>query len=173
MPDLHGTIEEMTTTDASSAFLIVSISNTGAPTIVTAYSLAASLIGGEVRMGARQVVPEHHTINYPNGLKDYVYGDDSLLNRTSVSPIPRGGQVLGRLKFDFPKTRQSDLAAAGVKFTLTFRDIWGKAYSAVSVNSSSVIGESGLMEYPTIHPRTVAPPTSPPCTDSSSPKEKI
>jgi hypothetical protein len=174
MPVLHGTIEEEATTDASSVYLIVSISNTGAPTIVNGYGLTASLTGGEVRTGERKIVSEHETINYPNGLKDYVYGEDSLLNRTAVLPIPRGGQVLGRLKFDFPKTRQSDLAAAGVKFTLTFRDSWGKTYSALIVNSSSVIGgESGLSEYPTIHPRTVAPPAATPCTDGSSPKEKV
>jgi hypothetical protein len=152
--------------------LIASISNTGAPTVTIAYDLTATLISGEVRTGRLLTVPDQLTINFTNEVKDYVYGSDSLVVRTYTTQIQRGGSALGRLIFGFAGTTQNDLTASGVKLSLTVRDAWNRPYSTAQViHASSLIGE--MPEYPSIHPRHIPFPVTPPCTsENTSPSQK-
>jgi hypothetical protein len=144
-PEFGATVQSFeeltpTTTDArgrsslakedTALFFVLTISNTGAPSVVANWRLEVRLQG----QGA-PIFPELVYIRNPIKLKrqtsiqTYI-PEDALYNKTQEQPIPTNGQQTGFLVFLLKGIPANSDAFTGAVMTVSFTDIKKRTYSA-------------------------------------------
>jgi hypothetical protein len=160
-PNLRADIEEVTIGTIAAgtpvAWVIAYISNSGAPSAVGPYDFSVRLPRGDrLLQGGRMTIPDFTTITYGNQGIEYVYGADSLTEKT-LRPIQRGERVYGRLLFTFPGVPLSDLESLVTQFELQFVDVWNRHYSATYSPHGT---NANPLEFPGMRPRFTKPAES-------------
>ncbi len=109
----------------TSVVLVVSVKNLGAPSIVDAYFLTATLNDGRKYPAVQYFFPEFMTLVGPSGTLTY-YGKDAIEEKTGAIPIEHNGKRTGVLWFRFPTIPFKDFSQEGTELTLSTRDINGQ-----------------------------------------------
>jgi hypothetical protein len=122
---VQGTRSDTGTTEV---FIEAAIKNTGTPTIAEGYQLSIVGNGVDVRNASSTYIPEKLTIHNPDGSTWEFYGKDALYEKTN-HPIPEGGMEVGWLRYEILGKVPYEKAKEWT-WTVTFRDIRGKEYSA-------------------------------------------
>lgn len=138
-PNLTGKIDEIISgytpeLNAISLFMMASVRNIGAPTVVEGWSL-------DIEYGGAKFLPIQAFI--PDGYRLFDEGhrvvatfrrQDALYEKTA-SPVPTGGLERGWLRYIVKGLRDEDRHKSGIKYTLHFSDVRGKAYTAVQIST--------------------------------------
>lgn len=116
--------------DSSFAHLVVSVSNTGAPSIATDYSLTVKFASGATKTGQAFSIPTKGAKlpHLSGGGTEMIYREDHLPRKT-MQPIPKGGCVQGLLLFMVEGATMQDLRTIGTLYRVEFKDLWGKRMS--------------------------------------------
>lgn len=137
-PNLSATIDRVNsgivdTNEGPTTYLtiIASIRNTGAPSIAEKFTLTVHPPKGGLIKGILQLYPDNFVLKYLSGKTETLYGMDAL-DYKAAQPIPRGGMVRGRLFYLFPKFPLQSIEVPGVKLELSFTDVHGKQYAAIT-----------------------------------------
>lgn len=116
--------------DSTSVVLVVSLRNSGMPTVAEGWSLAATLPNGESAKGTPLFLPDKLTLSGPTGEIAY-QGTDALYDKAIKGPIVFGGMVRGVLWFAFPSVPIDAFNQPGTTLVLSCVDVLGKKHSAV------------------------------------------
>jgi hypothetical protein len=132
--------------------LVVEISNTGAPSIATDYTLTITFPSGAKKVAQQIAIPpKGFTMPHiSSGASETFYAEDYLPRKT-IQPIPKGGCVQGIMVFMVQGASMGDLKAIGVNHHLEFKDLWGASYYADIQNNGM---EDNLMAWPGIRDST-------------------
>jgi len=135
--------------DAGVAQLVVAISNTGAPSIATDYTLTIKFASGVTKIGQSVAIPNEglrmpHKAGQAGGVSETIYREDHLPRKT-IQPIPKGGSVQGILLFAVEGATMQDLRSIGTSYHLEFKDLWGALYT-VDVQNTGIADV--LMDFP-------------------------
>jgi hypothetical protein len=110
----------------TSFFALVSLKNSGTPSITDDWKMTAIIDDGEVLTA----LPSPK--GYAAGIISYEL-PDSIYNKTARIPLARGSSEIGYVDFLFVGVRREALLRPGTKFTIHFRDVTGKEYSLIHV----------------------------------------
>lgn len=150
-PSMHGTIEEVVTGDdvdigAAAIFVLMAVRNTGAQSIVEGFRLSIK----SDTLTFNNISP----LLFPKGLnlKDNESAKDKLMEldastamyEKSVNPIPRGDLMRGWLLYSLKGINADQIRKVGTKFTVVFKDVFGKAYES---SPYAMTGKSGIARY--------------------------
>jgi hypothetical protein len=142
-PRLVGSIEQTYQGDASGSdknmypglvVLDVRIRNLGTPSIAEAWHLLIRAANGKEEMDDAWMLPPKlwFTKLDERDRKLHVFRDfdkDALYNK-ALTPIPTGGEVVGKLVFRTRLLTAEEINVRGTRLTLTFFDAYGNSYSA-------------------------------------------
>src|SRR5205814_6315672 len=109
---------------------VVTVSNTGTPSIAKGYRLKVIFPDGTIKSGTGISFPGELRLVHPNGINEMTDNNDLLLRKTIAQPIARGSFVQGRLNFMLPDVPLSELRRIGNTFRVEFDDLWGRKYKA-------------------------------------------
>jgi len=132
--------------------LIVTIKNTGAPTIVERYSMQLKYANGVTVKGQAEAIPENFTVvTYPEGEREILSSADQL-DRKTTQPISTGNLQQGRLMYRFPDVVAAFIRGQGDIIELSYQDVWGKRYVITHKMSSYPIIKPKIQSYPGMTP---------------------
>lgn len=149
--------EDENNTSVPCVWALVSITNTGEPSVVTGVRLTAK-IGGTAVVGKPMSLKQKNTITYKSGATEVIWGDDSLIQKAATKPIPTGDNERGWLLYAFPQLSIENLATIGTVFELTLSDAWNRKYKTTLKYSGL---PAPITNIPGIHPRLQEPPEHP------------
>lgn len=124
-PKLVGTIEQVLFTSRpglplTEIFVLMSIRNTGTPSIVEGYSI--HLQAGDINVSTiTHTIPKELVMTGPNHIITF-HGDDALYHKT-VKPIERGGLLRGWLRYKINGYESSRIDKIGTKLTINLLDV--------------------------------------------------
>ena len=135
LPKLRATIEQIAVgqpaalPDHASIFLLVSVVNTGAPSIADKWKLTVEF--NDQKFTPRPTFQSQPiTLTHADG-SEVTYPIGQALYDVSVKePIATGGRIIGALFFLVPINFRTAQKAQQKKYRLTFEDVWGTEYEA-------------------------------------------
>jgi hypothetical protein len=123
--------------NATPIIMALSISNTGAQSIVRNWGLTVVLPSGDSVDAVPYLLPKVITINGDQGPRK-LYSEDAIYNKT-INPIPTGGEQTGIIMFTLTKFTSTQVKQAGTKFILKFDDVIGTHYFCQSIMKASTV----------------------------------
>ena len=105
---------------------MVSVANTGAPSICEGYSLGIVMPDGNKFDTKRMMLQTNPNLNFSGGRAFTLSKMDFLAAKTASTPIGTGAKVHGYLIFMLSGVAKSLVSVPGTKITLTCQDIRGK-----------------------------------------------
>ena len=162
MPKLRGNIDFFVSSEAGQELgimMVVTIYNTGAPTIVEQYRLLIEPQGGPALPIARpsQLTDEQiwHSPE-PGGPAFRFLRSESLIDKTVVNPIIKGGSAKGNILFVVQNSGIITRTTPKIKLTLSFRDINNKEWFTTTESTLAIPklqGFPGLQSGPVPAPQ--------------------
>jgi len=152
------------TNSQSGSFMsvLVSIRNSGTPTIIENWAFSVVLSDGSELVTERKIIPESLTLS-GDAVDLVITPKDALEEKTIVSPVPTGGMAKGILLFCLPGIEPDNVSRAGNLLRLKFYDVLGREHIAEQKTQAKFVtkpiiwpGISASMKPP--HPNT--PPSS-------------
>lgn len=135
-PKLVGTIrqlavspEQLTAGITTAVFLVATIRNLGAPSIVDTWNLVVKFPDGREIPAEHVVVPGQNAIRIPSGSGHVVYGSEDALYNKTTTPIGRNDEKTGVLAFLVRGVPFEIVRQVGSTFFLSFKDATGKGYA--------------------------------------------
>ncbi len=163
-PNFIPSIEQVATgrylqLDCPIMFVLMSIRNTGAQSIAGAWSLTLKGNGMDKTVPAAYLGERKHLSG--ESVQGVLRVEDTLYEKTQ-QPIPHNGIVSGWLVFVIEGAKVGSADVPGTKFTISFRDVYGKIYEASDEFTAT---PSPLMYVPgagkVIQPKTEKPSAKP------------
>lgn len=111
--------------DEISVLLVVSIINTGSPSIAGWEFLTITLPTGSQVPGIPIVFPKRIDVPDRSGQTETYFGVDALYNKTIDKPIETGGIRRGVLLYLVKNVQWGDLVIPGTKYKLEYIDVFG------------------------------------------------
>jgi hypothetical protein len=140
-----GTGNPKTYPGALSLFLVINVTNLGAPSIVTDYKLIIEIPGRE----PLRLLPTHPgrtlTLTQDDGRSTTYSSEEAIYDKTAERPVPTNGSEKGFLWFIVRGVTRQDLHKDGVTFKLLYKDARGTPYSLSFVTGGI---EMPLQHYP-------------------------
>lgn len=131
-PQLSGSIDRMGLGESAQfgagAFLILSIRNNGAPSIVETWSVTVKTHQRGMLRGQLLATPGTFTLGQGPGAWQLNQAD--LIYEKTLTPIPQGGRVTGWLGAAFGDVPRGELWCPGVVWTVSFADSTGAKHQA-------------------------------------------
>lgn len=125
-PNLSCSIEQVSDThnlDTAVVALVVTVRNTGAPSVAEQYELSVQTASGQV-VGQPLTIPPVLHLTYPNRVIDVNTAMD--LHHKTINPIPHNALKRGYLLFAIPGISSARIDALSLAYEIVFRDINGK-----------------------------------------------
>ncbi len=134
----------------SQAWLVMSIRNIGAPSIVEGFTLRIK--SQDLDLSIRPTfIPEGYQLIGEEGKPIAVFSRKDAIYEKTVEPVGRGGLVRGWLRYDFKGVEAEKVRETGTKWTISFNDVLNRPYTAVRQMTG---GPSGEPQYfPGAEPR--------------------
>lgn len=131
-----GTVEQPFPPPAPLVALVVSLRNTGDPSIAENFALSFSQGGAaSVARGEYRPIPPGFELS-PN---ERISPEDDLADK-AFTRVERGAAIRGRLLFVFPSVTRSAFDINGSMLTLEFVDAWKTKYAAVITRTGTDSG---------------------------------
>ena len=126
----------------ASIVVIVSITNTGAPSIANTWWLVAKTADGQKEYVGMPWVTKANLVNRAgdsinSGATETLGRNSYLPDKTATDPIPRNGARVGYLLFLFKGVDANELKRPGTKMTVKFKDVLGNEITATHVMKQS------------------------------------
>ncbi len=110
-------VKEYISSGNSVLLLIVTLKNTGAPSVAGGYSMKVKLLNGSDVPGLLLTIPDQLPVVYPSGFKRNVKSSQALYNKT-VKPVGHNDVRVGFLLFQFTGLAADRLSATAKSYDL-------------------------------------------------------
>ena len=165
MPDFRLAINELTTAEigqggqiAPAVFLVVTLTNQGAASVVKGWGLTLTMPNGRILSGVPSLLDKPSVTGvHPDGREETIHSSDWLPFKTTEDSVQRGRSAQGRLMYIFGDLALADLNTKGAVYELTAVDAWDRPYRTSLVQDPSV--PFTPPEYFGMQPRFYSPPT--------------
>jgi hypothetical protein len=139
--------------DKPAVVIVAYISNIGSPTTVQGWQLSIQLEGQlkPITSGVEEIPDRLDIVSDAKGAPNLtLFGSDALYSKAVEVPIARGGAIRGILLFAFPGLTQQEISKIGTSYTLSFEDVVGNHYEALTRASTESRNPSGIHGFPGI-----------------------
>lgn len=126
--------------------LIVSIRNSGMPSIVEAWALEVIATHQTIKAPLMHMIPDDFTLPAHDGVYTSKFSSKDALYEKGMEPIQTGGIVRGILRWQI-ETDPKIFDLPGTKIKLSFRDVFGKTHiteSALTGLNTTPTGFPGM-----------------------------